>query len=243
MRKIPWFVLVLLASAHSTVWASGIFLIGQARHVQSSAFVTATEDFDSDSQSFSAPDEGDFDATALANAEITGAIAAGTGSQISTIDAQAVHATGTLENSAQVTAPDATGYASGASNVALRFMVQNTTTYRLVGFVEAFGEGFASVQFSRPFLTVVFESATEEHIDLDLSGQIEPGTYDFNVTCSGALNVVFGQEGQSTAGYDLALVFGDATGAPVVPASIGAFPNPSRKRPGSCWATASSVCA
>jgi hypothetical protein len=195
--------------------------------VQSGAFVTNPIEFDSDSQSFSAPDATPFDATALVDVVIEGSAASGTGSQTSTIGPNDIVATGVLEVAAEVTVPENIAYASGSSNVALRFMVQNTTTYVLQGFVEELGNGSATVQFSRPFLTVEFFSASDGRTEFVETGSIEPGTYDFNITSSSVVNASFEAPGQGSAAYDIRLTLGSATGAPWIGTqTIAAFPNP-----------------
>ncbi len=218
-------------SFSATALASPILLVGQTRQVHSGAFVTNPIEFDSDAQTFTAPDPAPFDASAISEVAIEGGTASGTGTQVSTIGAHVIEGAGILETTAEVTVPDGSAYANGSSNVALRFMVQNATTYMLEGFVEASGNGYTTVQFSRPFLTVEFFSATDQRVEFVETGSIEPGTYDFNITSTSAVNASFGAPAQGSGGYDIRLVLGSATGVPLVSsAALTVFPNPFSER-------------
>jgi hypothetical protein len=210
-----------------TAHASGVTLVGQDRRVAGSALVTTPLDFDSESQQFAAPDEGPFDAAAIASALVDGASASATSTQNSSITPFAVHAAGSYDATAEVGVEGGTAYTACQTNVALRFAVPEATTYALEGFLEAFDDGYTTVQFSRPFLTVEFFSASEERLDLQESGVIEAGTYDLNVTASGGANAESGAADHVAGAYDLHLILGGATGAPAVASGrIVAAPNP-----------------
>lgn len=212
--------------AHTQAFASGITLVGQDRRVHGSAFVTDPMVFDSDVQQFVAPDGGPFEATAVATASIAGATGSASGSQISTVMPHVIEASGAYTASAEHSAEEGTAYASSETNVALRFVVPEATTYFLEGFLEA-ADGFTSLQFSRPFLTVEWFSTTSQHLDLNESGAIAAGTYDLNVTAHGNANTDVDAPLQASGGYDIRLVFGSATDAPVIASQrIAAYPNP-----------------
>ena len=207
-------------------YASGITSVLQDRRVQASAFVTDPIVFDSDVQQFVAPDHGPFDATAVANASIETGNSSATASQVSSVGAHVIEARGTYATSVEVTVEGSSAYSLGETNVALRFVVPEATTYLLEGFLEA-TNGFTSLQFSRPFLTVEWFSTTTQHIDLNESGTIDAGTYDLNVTAHANTNTDVGPPLPTSGGYDIRLIFGTATDAPVIAAQrIVAYPNP-----------------
>lgn len=221
------FALTATVLAHSQALASGITLLGQDRRVHGGAFVTDPIVFDSDTQQFMAPDHGPFEATATATASIDAATSTATGSQISAVMAHVIEARGAFSADAELFSAEAGAFASSESNVALRFSVPEATTYFLVGFVEAADGGFTTLQLSRPFLTVEWFSATNQHLDLSESGAIDAGTYDLNITAHGTANTDTGGPLHASGGYDIHLIFGSATDAPVVTSQrIAAYPNP-----------------
>jgi hypothetical protein len=211
----------------ASAFASGITVLGQDRRVSGSTFATTPLDFDSDVQEFVAPDGGPFEASAVVHAAVDGATGSASGSQISVVMPYAIEASGAYDASAEVTVQNGTAYASCQSNVALRFVVPEATTYVLQGFLEAANDGVATFQLSRPFLTVEWFSAADEHLDLNETGVIDAGTYDVNVTASGTAAADVGVPAQVSGAYDIHVVFGSGTDAPVVASRrVAAYPNP-----------------
>ena len=233
MRK-PLLIGALLAAGTLLAEAANasIFIEGQHRHVATSAFVTSEIDFDSEDVQLSAPDNGPFEVSFVAQAEIDAGNAIASGSQISVIAPTFIRAEGVASGVAQTFDAAATAYGIASSNIAIRFMLTQSANFTITGFLEAESAGGVSLQLSRPFQTVAWYNANENHIDVDHAGVLDADTYDINITCTGngqAFEV--GDPEHGLASYEIIFALGAATDAPVIaaPASaVLAAPNPFR---------------
>lgn len=222
------FAALLTLLPGNTARANGILVLGQDRRVHSSVLISDGVDSDADSEHLVAPDSGPFVEDSNVFVSLPTAAADASGSQNSIFLQHAIHALGGYAALGDIPATEGFAYANGNSAVAIRFQLQTASTYVFQGFVDTFGEGSVTTGLSRPFQTVEwFSSQGDTHVDFNESGILEPGIYDLNINAAGTLNLEPGSTGNISGGYEVNLVFGSATDAPVVVASsFGAFPNP-----------------
>jgi hypothetical protein len=212
--------------------AASILVVGQDRRVSASAFVAGGVEFDDEQFQEIAPDAGPFDAALAAAATVDDGNAQASGSQISVITPTFIRAEGNVSAASEIFEGALKAYAASQSNVAIRFMLTQSATFTVTGFLTGADGGVVSLQLSRPFETVAFHSATNETINLNASGTLAADTYDLNVTCTAAGNAFdVGEPGSGTGTYEVLFALGGATDAPVIAAptaTVLAAPNPFR---------------
>lgn len=208
--------------------SAGILLLGHDRRIQSSAFAANEEGSESQVTQLVAPDSGPFDEFVSSFAGVAGTGCEGSATQNSVVTFAAIQAYGTRWAFGERAGVGTTAYASGNSEVALRFSIETVRDYSIQGFVESSGEGISSIALSRPFQTLHFYSTSSSpRVDFDDTGTLQPGIYDLNIHSSGT--IVTESEGSelSSGAFELHFLLDSATGAPVVDSvALAAFPNP-----------------
>jgi len=231
MNAILRSVLFLLSIVCVSASNAGLVVVSEARRAATSAFAASGAATDNEDHFEVAPPGAPFDISLFADATIPVGGATATATQTSTIHATSVRASGSAAGDSEVLVDDATAYGIAQSSVAVRFTLAEPAEFAIAGFLDTEGGAVLNVAVSRPFETLVWVVADDEHVALDQQGVLEPGEYDLNVSCTAnGASFSVGQIGHAAAQYDVHFLLDGATDVPVVvsAAPVRAYPNPFR---------------
>ncbi len=231
MRRLPRSATFLLSLACVPASHADLVVVSETRRAATTAFAFSATDTDNEDRFAVAPPAAPFDVSLFADAALPEGGATATATQTSSLDASSVRAAGSVTGDSQVLVAGATAYGIAQSNVAVRFTLAEPAEFAVTGFLDAEGDAVLNVALSRPFETLVWVTAQDGDTALDESGVLEAGEYDLNVSCTAnGTSFAVDEIGHAAAEYEVHLVLGGATDAPVLAsdAPVRAAPNPFR---------------